>query len=148
MDERDPLEDLLERLVTTVNGRDLEGLVACFAGDYVNETPVHPHRGFRGNEQVRRNWEQIFASVPGVRVEVPRSAVRGDTVWSEWEMSGARTDGARFHMRGVVIFQAAGGVISAARFYLEPVEHTSGDIQAALSRVLGTSKPPDRKEPS
>ena len=148
MSERDWLEELLERLVDRVNSRDLDGLVDCFADDYVNETPVHPHRGFRGNAQVRRNWEQIFATVPDVRVQVPRKAVRGDTVWTEWEMSGTRTDGGRFHMRGVVIFQLAGSVISGARFYLEPVEHISGDIQAAMSRVLGKSAASDRKEPS
>lgn len=32
---------LLARLVAAVNDHDLDGVVACFAGDYVNETPAH-----------------------------------------------------------------------------------------------------------
>ena len=86
------------------NAHDLDALVACFAEDYENETPVHPGRGFRGRDQVRRNWEQIFAFVPDVRAEVIRSVVDGETVWTEWEMTGTRRDGSAHHMRGVIIF--------------------------------------------
>ncbi|MGA7270299.1 MAG: nuclear transport factor 2 family protein, partial [Acidimicrobiia bacterium] len=78
-------EALIERLVGATNDHDLDAVVACFAPDYRNETPLHPERGFVGREQVRRNWSQIFALVPDVRVEVTRSAVDGDTVWTEWE---------------------------------------------------------------
>lgn len=52
-------------------------------------------------------------------------------------MAGTRSDGAPFLMRGVVIFETADGLISSARFYLEPVEVASGDANAAVSRVLG-----------
>ena len=50
------MSTVIDRLVGAVNGYDLEGLVSCFAEDYVNETPVHPQRGFRGSDQVRTNW--------------------------------------------------------------------------------------------
>lgn len=40
---------------------------------------AHPERGFTGRDQVRRNWEQIFAAVPDVTAEVVRIAVDGDT---------------------------------------------------------------------
>lgn len=55
---------MVERLVHATNDHDIDALVACFAEDYENETPVHPARSFRGRDQVRRNWEQIFAFVP------------------------------------------------------------------------------------
>lgn len=48
--ERDP-SAVIDRLVTAVNHHDLDGLVDCFGDDYLNETPVHPQRGFRGSEQ-------------------------------------------------------------------------------------------------
>ena len=129
---------LVNRLVEALNEHDLDGLVACFADDYVNETPAHPPRGFRGSEQVRRNWTQIFASVPNVRAWLPRTTVDGSTAWTEWEMWGTRTDGADFRMRGVVIFTIPDDVITSARFYLEPVEESSGDINAATRQVTGT----------
>ena len=135
----------LERLLRAVNEHDLEGMVACFADDYVNETPVHPLRGFTGNEQVRRNWRQIFGGVPDLRAELPRQIVDGDTAWTEWEMSGRRVDGLPFLMRGVVIFRIVDDAIASARFYLEPVEETSGDIDVHTTRVAGQ---PDAATPA
>jgi len=129
---------LLERLFDSVNGHDLDGLTSCFADDYVNETPVHPQRGFRGREQVRRNWAQIFGSVPDIGAQVSRTAVDGQALWTEWEMSGTRADGDPFLMRGVVIFNITGTMIGSARFYLEPVERTSGDVNEAVSRAVGS----------
>lgn len=128
---------VIERLVQAVNSHDLEAMMTCFDDGYVNETPVHPKRGFRGSEQVRRNWIQIFASVPELRALVLRTAIEGDTVWTEWDMSGTRDDGGPFRMAGVVIFEVSDDAIASARFYLEPVEQTSGDVNAAVSRVLG-----------
>lgn len=114
-------------------------MVACFADDYVNEWPAHPQRSFRGSQQVRSNWSQIFAGVPDLRARVPRTAVDGDTVWSEWDMSGTRRDGAAFLMRGVAIFGVTEGRLARVRFYLEPVEETSGDVNAHARRVAGTA---------
>lgn len=128
---------MLHRLEQATNDHDLEALVDCFADDYVNETPVHPARGFRGRDQVRANWRQIFAGVPDLRATVRRSAVDGATVWSEWEMSGTRRDGAAHLMRGVVIFDVEDGRATAARFYLEPVDHADTDVNAAVEAAVG-----------
>ena len=69
----------IDRLVRATNQHDLEALTACFAEDYKNETPAHPARGFRGRAQVRRNWEQIFAFVPDINVEVVGAPLRATT---------------------------------------------------------------------
>jgi ketosteroid isomerase-like protein len=132
---------VVERLLEAVNAHDLEAMVACFADDYRNETPAHPQRGFRGNQQVRRNWTQIFAGVPDLRARLPRMTVEGDTVWTEWDIAGTRPDGAVFLMRGVVIFGVTDAAITSARFYLEPVEEASGDVNAHTHRVVGTTAP-------
>jgi ketosteroid isomerase-like protein len=128
---------VVRRLAETVNAHDLEAMVACFADDYVNVTPAHPQRGFGGSQQVRRNWSQLFAGVPDLRAELLATAVDGDRVWTEWDISGTRRDGGPFALRGVVIFGVTGDVISTARFYLEPVEETSGDVDAHTARVVG-----------
>jgi ketosteroid isomerase-like protein len=124
--------DVVERLLLATNRHDLDVLVACFADDYSNETPLHPARGFVGRAQVRRNWEQIFTFVPDVRAEILRSAVDGDTVWSEWEMRGTRRDGTTHLMRGCIIFGVAGGLIRWARFYLEPVDESDATVDVAV----------------
>ena len=103
------------------NAHDLDGIVACFAPDYRSEIPLHPERSFTGSEQVRRNWTRILAGVPDVQTTVLATAVDGDTVWSDWEHTGTRTDGSPHLIRGVMIFTVTGDQITAARVYLEPV---------------------------
>ena len=127
----------MERLRLSVNRHDLDAVVACFTPGYRNETPVHPARGFSGQEQVRRNWQQIFAHVPDVTAEVVRYSVDGETVWSEWEHRGTRPDGSPHLMRGVVIFGMSDELADWARFYLEPVDESSDDANAAVRRQVG-----------
>ena len=125
----------VERLVAATNAHDLDALVACFADDYVNETPVHPARGFTGREQVRRNWTQIFGAVPDIRTQLLRRAEDGDTIWTEWEMRGTRPDGSPHLMRGVIVFTVHDGLIAAARFYLEPVDERPDGVDAAVQQL-------------
>ena len=127
---------VIDRLVKATNAQDLDAMVGCFGPDYVNETPAHPGRGFTGNEQVRTNWQQIFAFVPDIHTETLASAVDGDTVWSEWAMRGTRRDGQAHEMAGVIVFTVRGDVITRARFYLEPVERASGDVNDAVRRAV------------
>jgi ketosteroid isomerase-like protein len=130
---------MLRRLEQATDAHDLEALVDCFSPDYRNETPAHPARGFRGREQVRRNWQQIFAGVPDLRARVLRSTVAGSTVWSEWEMSGTRRDGGEHLMRGVVVFEVADGRAASARFYLEPVDRGPADVEATVRATVGAT---------
>ncbi len=124
--------EMVARLARATNEHDLDALVACFADGYENETPAHPTRGFRGRDQVRRNWEQIFAFVPDVGAEVLSIAVDGDTAWTEWEMTGTRKDGSAHHMRGAIVFGVHDGVAHWARFYLEPVDDLAGTVGDAV----------------
>ena len=127
---------MVERLAKATNAHDLDALVDCFAAGYVNQTPLHPARGFTGPEQVRRNWQQIFSFVPDLQVTVTRQIVDGDQAWTEWEMSGTRPDGSPHLMRGVIIFTVgADGRASAARFYLEPVDFSESDVNAAVRTI-------------
>ena len=124
------------RLRDAVNRHDLDAIVDCFAPDFVNETPAHPARSFRGRDQVRRNWAQIFAAVPNLKAEMIDCVCNGDTVWTEWEMRGTRLDGAHHLMRGVSIFEVADEAFTSVRFYLEPVEQAGAGIDAALRSTL------------
>ena len=135
---------VMERLRDALNDHDLDALVACFSEDYVNETPAHPRRSFRGRDQIRRNWNEIFAGVPDIQARILQSVPDGETLWTEWEMSGRRAAAGDFLMRGVVIFTIGGETITSARFYLEPVEDESGNADDHARRVAGTQP----KEPS
>lgn len=133
----DPLATVL-RLQRATNDHDLAALTACFAEDYVNETPVHPTRGFIGREQVGRNWDRILAAVPDLRSTLVSSVVSGDAVWAEWAWSGTRRDGQAHDMRGITVTTVRGGVITAARFYMEPVVRDDVAIDDAVVQATGT----------
>jgi ketosteroid isomerase-like protein len=127
---------VIERLRDVTNAHDLDGIVACFAVDYRNETPVHPARGFVGNQQVRRNWTQILAAIPDVATQIVAAVAAGDTVWSEWEHRGNRPDGSPHLMRGVIIFTVRDGTITAARFFLEPVQDAGDTVDDAVQHQI------------
>ena len=129
--ETDP-SAVVQRLRAVTNAHDLDAIVACFASDYRNEAPAHPARNFVGNEQVRRNWTKILAAIPDISTEILASAALGTMVWTEWEHRGTRPDGTAHVMRGVVVFGISDGLIASARFFLEPLEEASGDVDAAV----------------
>jgi ketosteroid isomerase-like protein len=123
---------LIGQLVRATNSHDVDAVAACFAQDYENETPAHPARRFRGRDQVRRNWEQIFAFVPDLQAKVLRCTIDGDVAWTEWEMTGTRRDGTAHQMRGVILFVVRDDVICSARFYLEPVDEDVATVDDAV----------------
>jgi ketosteroid isomerase-like protein len=139
MADPDGMRRWLDSLLAACNAHDVDALGDCFADDYVNETPAHPARGFHGREQVRQNWTSIFAGVPDIEVRLVRAAINGPTLWAEIAMDGTRRDGSRHGTRGVVIFTIGHGRATHARFYLEPIEHESGDVNAAIARSVGVS---------
>lgn len=128
---------LATRLRDAVNHHDLDAMVDCFAVDFVNETPAHPARSFRGHDQVRKNWGQIFAAVPNLEAELIASVGSENTVWTEWEMRGTRSDAVPHLMRGVSIFEIRNDRFASVRFYLEPVERSGVGVDAAVSAAVG-----------
>ena len=128
---------IADRLRDAVNRHDLDAMMRCFAPNFVNETPVHPARSFRGRDQVRKNWAQIFAAVPDLEADMVGCVSQGDIVWTEWEMRGTRLDGGNHLMRGVSIFEIVDDSFASVRFYLEPVEQTGVGIDAAVQSALG-----------
>jgi ketosteroid isomerase-like protein len=130
----------VERLVRVTNAHDINGIVACFADDYVLDAPVHPQRSFRGCEQVRRNWTQILGAVPDIAVRVLRSACDDGAAWTEWEMTGTRRDGVPHLMRGIFIFGVSDGLMRWGRMFLEPVDEGPGDLNAAVRDRLAAGR--------
>ncbi len=126
---------VVERLREAINRHDLDALAACFAPDYRSEFPVHPDRAFRGHEQMRKNWSQIFGAVPDIEAMLLRCTSDRDTAWAEWEWRGARADGTPFVMRGVTIQGIQRTQIAWVRLYMEPVHEGTG-ADAAVRHLL------------
>lgn len=129
----------LEALLRAINQHDLAALVACFAPEFVSETPAHPDRSFHGREQVRTNWAQLFAAVPDLHAVLVRSVFDGEHLWAEWDWTGTRADGTDFAMRGVTILGVREGPFISARFYMEPVQLAGPGPDAAVQQILGSA---------
>ena len=136
MSNEDPMPTI-EKLLAATNAHDVEGIVSCFAADYVLESPAHPARSFRGKDQVRRNWTQILGGVPDLKATVVGFARNATTAWTEWDMAGTRRDGKPHRMRGVFVFGVSEGLLRWGRMFLEPVEEGGGDADAAVRSHVG-----------
>jgi ketosteroid isomerase-like protein len=130
-----PMPAVIERLLQAQNQHDLEAFLTCFSPDYQSEQPCHPDRAFGSRDQVRKNWSNIFTSVPDFRSELFESVMQGDHVWTEWRWYGTRTDGTRFEMRGVTIFGIQDDRIRSGRLYMEPVEEQGAGIDASVKEM-------------
>jgi ketosteroid isomerase-like protein len=134
--ERVP-EGPVRRMLAAVNRHDLEAMVSEFAEDYENTTPVHPARSFKGSAQVRKNWAALFAGLPDLSLTIHDVATGPEgNVWMEWSNRGTRPDGSVMRSAGVSILTVRDDRIAAARFYLEPVDHDSGDVNQAISEAV------------
>jgi ketosteroid isomerase-like protein len=129
------MTSILEHLTDAQNAHDAERMAGYFADDYRSAMPVHPGREFTGREQVLTNWTSVFAGVPDFRADLVASCRDGDREWGEVDWQGHHTDGSRFAMRGVIIATVRDDRIAAARLYMEPVEETEQDIDAAVEEL-------------
>src|SRR4029077_8813628 len=79
------MAEIMDRLLAAMNAHDLDAFVACFAPEYESRQPAHPSRSFCGSDQVRKNWEGVFAGVPDFSADLVVSAMTGDGVEvGEW----------------------------------------------------------------
>jgi ketosteroid isomerase-like protein len=125
-----------DRLLAAMNAHDLDAFVACFAADYDSQQPPHPSRAFRGNEQVRKNWEGVFAGVPDFTAELLVATVAdGDIEIGEWRWHGTYADGSPFEMRGATVMGIRDDQIAWGRLYMEPVEQGGVDIDEMVQET-------------
>lgn len=126
---------VLEQMHRAINAHDIDAFVELFSPDYQSEQPAHPDRQFGGREQVRENWAGTFLEVSDFRADLLRSAVSGDTVWSEWEWYGTRKDNSLLEMRGIMLMGVQEGHIAWARLYMEFVERGGAGIRDVVRRM-------------
>lgn len=121
---------VIERLQRAMNQQSVEAFVECFDPLYHTEQPLHPDRGYRGREKLRKEWTETFGRLHEFHAKLLRTAVDHDTVWAEWHWSGTRADKIRVDMLGVIIFGVRENRIVWARAYMEPLQKPGAGIEA------------------
>ena len=131
------MSETIARLVRAMNAHDLDAVTALVHENYRSVQPAHPGRAFVGRDQMRANWEAMFAGIPDFHATVTRSVQDGNTTWSEWHWCGTRRDGEGFEVRGVTLFEIIDGQIVGGRLYLEDVEGQAVGIEDAVEALSG-----------
>jgi limonene-1,2-epoxide hydrolase len=131
------MSEVIERLLTAMNAHDLDAVIALVHENYRSVQPVHPGRAFVGRDQMRANWQAMFAGIPDFHATVTRSVQDGNTTWSEWHWRGTRREGEVFEVRGVTLFEIIDGQIVGGRLYLEDVERQVVGIEDAVEALSG-----------
>jgi ketosteroid isomerase-like protein len=134
---------VIKRLQNAINQHDLDEFVACFDPAYQSEQPVHPDRTFQGQDQVRKNWSQVFSGIPDLEAILLLCMSEGETVWTEWDWKGTYTDGTPFSMRGVIIFGIQQDQIKWGRLYMELVQESSTGIDASVQQLYRPGSQPE-----
>ena len=133
----DPLA-LMDRLTAAQNAHDLEGMLACFHGDYRSEQPVFPARTFAGVDQVRANWSALLDAIPDFHADDAPVGGDGDVVFVEVHWTGTKATGAPLDERGVIVMGIADDRIAWGRLYVDEVEREDAGIDAVVRRMAGT----------
>lgn len=105
--------DAVERQVEAYNAGDLEGFVSCYAQGVVIED-AKGEIGLRGRDEIRKLYEELFASAPNLRAEIVSRIRVGPYVVDEERVSGM-PDGADLHVAAVYRIDAE-GLIDQVRF--------------------------------
>ena len=129
---------LIERLTAAQNAHDLESMLACFHADYRSEQPLFPARTFTGVDQVRANWAALLDAIPDFHADTVRTAVDGDTVFSEVHWTGTKADGTPLDERGVLIMGVRDDHVTWGRLYVDEVARESAGIDTVVRRLAGT----------
>ena len=65
-----------------------------------------------------------------------------DTEWGEVRWSGHHVDGTTFEMCGVAIMTVRDDLVASLRLYVEPVDRTGEDIEAAVDKLTAPPSHP------
>jgi steroid delta-isomerase-like uncharacterized protein len=109
-----------------VIAKDLDGIVACGAPDYVDD--FVPVGTFQGHDAVRGFFREMFAAFPDFEMAVDRIVADGSSAAVQWHLSGTFSGGPflgilptrrRIDVRGVDVMEIADGLIQRNTIYYD-----------------------------
>lgn len=118
--EQNVTEDFLQSFAEAFNAHDLKAIMSHMTDDCVFEASAGPDvdgEKFTGQEQVRKAFEDVFATFPDARWNIPRHFISGDRGVSEWTFTGTRKDGTRVEVTGCDLFTFRDGKIAIKNSY-------------------------------
>ncbi len=112
--------DFLQSFADAFNAHDIKAVMSHMTVDCVFEASAGPDADgekFTGQEQVKKAFENVFASFPDARWNNPRHFVESDRGFSEWTFTGTKSDGTRVEVTGCDLFTFKDGKIAIKNSY-------------------------------
>ncbi len=113
-------EAFLQSFADAFNAHDLKAIMAHMTVDCVFEASAGPDvdgEKFTGQEQVRKAFENVFATFKDAHWGNPRHFISGDRGFSEWTFTGTKSDGTRVEVTGCDLFTFKDGKIAIKNSY-------------------------------
>ena len=113
-------KDFLQSCADAFNAHDVKAIMSHMTEDCVFEASAGPDvdgEKFLGQEQVKKAFEDVFATFPDAHWGTPRHFIQGDRGFSEWVFTGTKADGTKVEVTGCDLFTFKDGKIAIKNSY-------------------------------
>jgi ketosteroid isomerase-like protein len=113
-------EDFLQSFADAFNAHDAKAIMSHMTDDCVFEASAGPDvegEKFTGQQQVKKAFEQVFATFPDAHWSNARHFIVGNRGFSEWIFKGTKVDGTMIEVTGCDLFTFRNGKIAIKNSY-------------------------------
>lgn len=113
-------EGFLQSFADAFNAHDIKAIMSHMTDDCVFEASAGPDvdgQKFIGQEQVKKAFEDVFATFPDARWSKPRHFIIGERGFTEWIFKGTNKDGVKVEVTGCDLFTFKDGKIAVKNSY-------------------------------
>lgn len=113
-------EGFLQSFADAFNAHDIKAIMSHMTDDCLFEASAGPDvdgQKFIGQEQVKKAFEDVFATFPDARWSNPRHFIIGDRGFTEWIFIGTKKDGIKVEVTGCDLFTFKDGKIAVKNSY-------------------------------
>ena len=112
--------DFLQAFADAFNEHNADKIVSMMTDDCIFQASAGPDvdgEKFVGKENVKKSFQQVFATFPDAKWTNAKHFIAGDRGVSEWVFSGTKSDGTRVEVTGCDLFTFRDGKISVKNSY-------------------------------
>lgn len=112
--------NFLQAFADAFNAHDADKIMSMMTDDCIFQASAGPDvdgEKFVGKEEVKKAFQQVFATFPDARWANARHFISGDKGVSEWVFSGTKSNGTRVEVTGCDLFIFRDGKIAVKNSY-------------------------------
>ena len=113
-------KDFLQSFADAFNAHDVFVIMSHMTYDCVFEASAGPDSDgekFTGQDEVKKAFEEVFATFPDAHWDNPQHFISGNRGFSEWTFTGTKPDGTRVEVTGCDLFTFKDGKIAVKNSY-------------------------------